>query len=340
MRYLRFTILFTLLLTAALYLFVLGVDPYDVYGFNLLNYPYKAVRSARVAKFNYVDSRPNRFKTFIIGSSRAERFDPERFGQCFSSLPAYNYSVENANAEDLLAIIKHVYDTQQPENIIVFIDFYMFNSYIGYDRRFMRSPLRNYLAKTPAQQNKGDGLAIPYWHASYLSLRGLYDALRLTVRKWNNDKNSPVYLSNGQHIPEKATQKPQLASAYFSHQYKDFKPDTERLEMFRQIKQLADKHHTMLRVVLTPMMPRHYRKMLASPLLADNFKRFRKELVDIFGQVIDFNNEDTARFMENRYWYDTVHPTEELANIMTDIICGKRAPVGSFGKILHRGNTH
>lgn len=338
MKYLIYTAFYTALLTAGLYLFVLQVDPYDVYGFNLLNYPHKAVRTARNNKFNFVDSHPDEFKTVIIGSSRAERFNPTLFEKC-APLPAYNYSVENANAEDLLTITKHVIETQDVDTILLFVDFYMYNGYIGYDRRFMRSPLISYLKDPPKQSSKTslfDGFSVPYWHASYLSTRGLSDALRLTIKKLNNERHSPVYLENGQHVIEEADKNPKLASAYFEHQYKDFRPDEERMEMFREIKELIDKNHIKVRVILTPMMPVHYEKILSTPRLATNFHQFRKEIVSIFGQVIDFNNSDVSHFSQNKNWYDSVHPTEEFAEVMTDIICGVSPTRGKFGKILHQ----
>ena len=335
MKYLVYTLFFTFLLTAGIYSFVLTVDPYDVYGFNLLNYPHKAVRSARNQKFNYIDNHRDKFKTVIIGSSRAERFNPDTFGKCFGGT-AYNYSVENANAEDLLTTTKHLLETQHPKTIIMFVDFYMFNGYIGYDRRFMRSPLISYLKETPKQLTVAHNFTLPYWHASYLSTRGLFDALRLTLKKFNNEKYTPTYLANGQHIIEEAVNKPQLAKAYFSHQYKDFRPDEERMEMFREIKKLTDEQHIMLRVVLTPMMEMHYNKLLSDPNLAKNFHKFRKEMIQLFGQLVDFNNADVAQFTKNEQWYDTVHPTERLTNIMADIICGNAPSRGKFGQILHQ----
>ncbi|MCK5808210.1 hypothetical protein KAH37_04400 [bacterium] len=334
MKYLIYTLIITVLVTAGIYSFVVTVDPYDVYGFNLLNYKYKAVRSARNSKFNYIDNHRKKFKTVVIGSSRAERFNPDIFGKCFEA-PAYNYSVENANAEDLLTITKHLIETQHPKTIVMFVDFYMFNGYIGYDRRFMRSPLISYLKEKPRQLESTHTFTLPYWHQSYLSTRGLFDALQLTLKKFNNEKYPPIYLGNGQHVIEESTKEPHLATAYFSHQYKNFRPDDERLEMFKEIKKLTDENHIMVRVVLTPMMKKHYDKLLADPLLAKNFHLFRKEMTRLFGQIVDFNNEDVEQFQQREKWYDTVHPTEILTEIMAPIICGTAPAQGKFGRIIH-----
>ena len=65
------------------------------------------------------------------------------------------------------------------------------------------------------------------------------------------------------------------------------------------------------------MMEQHLIKILQNKHLKKVFFEFKKIIIEIFGKAYDFNNFSVKKYSENKYWYDSVHPTELLSDIMT-----------------------
>lgn len=316
MSYTVKTLILSFIVVVLTYLFVLSVDPYDKEGIDFWNVGSKAVTSAREMKFTHLDSGRNQYRAFIIGSSRVLRMDP-LIVRKYTGFDTYNYGVENANAEDLLAETMHLIDRQKPEMIILFVDFYMMNGYIGADRRLAQSRLSKYL--NPKSLDESEVSGVPYFHRSYLTMRALQDSLDLFIFR-NESRGDSVYLENGRRIIEEPVEEPRLATEYFDNQYKDFRKDTERLEMFSKIKSLCQKNGIKLVVGQTPMNTEHLKKVLGDPELHEMFVTYKKELVKIFGGFYDFNNFSVSAYNEKKYWYDSVHPSEHLTEIMLNKI--------------------
>lgn len=316
MSYTIKTLIFSAILVFITYIFVLSVDPYDKEGIDYWNIGTKAVSSAREYKFTHLDSGRNNYKAFIIGSSRVLRMDPELIEK-YTGLSAYNYGVENANAEDLLAEVMHVVDKQKPEMIVLFLDFYMMNGYTGTDKRLVQSRLSKYLDKKSTVEK--DDFKLPYFHTAYLTMRALKDSFNLLLFSDEN-KGDDIYLKNGQHIKEEPEEEPKLAIEYFSNQYNSYRKDEVRLEMFGKIKTLCQKNNVKLIVGQTPMNTGHLKKVLEDPKLREMFKTYKRELVKIFGEFYDFNNFSVSAYVEKKYWYDSVHPSENLTKIMLETI--------------------
>lgn len=312
MSYTVKTLILSFIIVVLTYLFVLSVDPYDKEGIDLWDVGSKAVTSAREMKFTHLDSGRNLYKAFIIGSSRVLRMDP-RVVEKHTGLRTFNYGVENANAEDLLAETMHLIDRQKPEMIVLFVDLYMMNGYIGADRRLAQSRLSKYLNQKSLDESEVSG--IPYFHRSYLTMRALKDSLDLFIFR-NEKRGDSMYLANGQHVIEEPVEEPRLATEYFENQYKDFRKDGERLEMFGRIKSLCQKNGIKLVAGQTPMNEEHLKKVLADPRLREMFITYKRELVRIFGGFHDFNNFSVSAYNEKKYWYDSVHPSENLTPLM------------------------
>jgi len=314
MSYTIKTLIFTAILVFITYLFVLSVDPYDKEGIDYWNIGTKAVSSAREYKFTHLDSGRNNYKAFIVGSSRVLRMDPELIEK-YTGLPTYNYGVENANAEDLLAEVMHVVDKQKPEMIVLFLDFYMMNGYTGTDKRLVQSRLSKYLDKKSTVEK--DDFKLPYFHTAYLTMRALKDSFNLVLFSDEN-RGGDIYLKNGQHIKEEPEEEPKLAVEYFSNQYNSYRKDKVRLEMFAKIKTLCRKNNVKLIVSQTPMNNEHLKKVLEDPKLREMFIIFKKEISSIFGGFYDFNNFSVSAYGDKKFWYDSVHPSENLTQIMID----------------------
>ncbi len=321
MRYIKKTILFTLFLTLSLYLLVLSFDVYDEVGINPWGLTFKGVSNARDNKFSHINSGRYQYKMFVLGSSRVLRFDPNLIEK-LTGLKTYNYGLENANVEELLAVTKHIISTQKPKEILLMLDFYMLNNYIGTDKRFLKSRLYPFLGKKVEKKNFELKNFLIY--PSYFTLKAIYDTFK--VISLNIREEIPeIYLANGQHVKEHAVNKPRLAIEYFSNQYKNYHISKKRVEYLKTIKRICDKNHIKLIVALSPMKENHLAKVLQNNNLKENFLKFKKITLKIFGKIYDFNNFSVKKYKENKYWYDSVHPTEILSNIMVNNIFSKNS---------------
>jgi hypothetical protein len=230
MRYINKTIIFTLFITLSIYLIILSFDVYDEIGINPWNLTFKGVSNARDNKFSHINSGRYKYELFILGSSRVLRFNPDLIEK-ITGETTYNYGLENANSEELLAVTKHIITTQNPKTIFLMLDFYMLNNYIGTDKRFLKSRLYPFLDKKI--EKKDFSLKKIMIYPSYFTLKALYDTFK--VISLNIKEEMPeIYLENGQHIIEHAENKPRLAIEYFSNQYKNYKISQQRIKYLKQ----------------------------------------------------------------------------------------------------------
>ena len=90
MNYILKIFFFAVTIFVLLYSFILSVDPYDKFGFNVWKLKTKAVSSARDTKFYHINHSDNQYDLFILGSSRAQRINPERINKLYGQ-KTYNY---------------------------------------------------------------------------------------------------------------------------------------------------------------------------------------------------------------------------------------------------------
>ncbi|NOR57679.1 MAG: hypothetical protein GQ474_04065, partial [Sulfurimonas sp.] len=118
MKYLSKIFSLIIIISISFYAFILSIDPYDKYGFNLWKLKNKAVNSYRDNKFHQINNTSKKYDLFILGSSRVQGFDPELL-EIRTGLKTFNYGVNNAKPEDLLAITKHIIAKQHPKIIFL-----------------------------------------------------------------------------------------------------------------------------------------------------------------------------------------------------------------------------
>jgi hypothetical protein len=311
--------MFVILISFSFYFFVLSVDPYDKFGFNFWNLETKAVNSYRDNKFYQIDSKStSQYELFILGSSRVQGFDPDII-EGETNLKTYNYGVNNSKPEDLLAITKHIITKQKPKIIFLQTDFYNLNKNIPIDSRLKKSPLKEYLddnVNTTIENSK-----FYYYEQSYTTLESLKDSIKIIYK----NKLSSVEIThkvNGLKIGYEAKKEPKFAKAYFKNEYKNYEFDKNRIEYFKSIKELCHKNGISLIVSISPMNKEHFLQIMQDKYLYNKLLEFKKEIVNIFDEVYDFNNTASFEF-EYPYWVDSVHPSYELPKIMSSIVFKK-----------------
>lgn len=341
MRFYMKFFLFVPLIAISFYLFTLSVDPYSKFSHNPWGLKTKAVSSDRYNKFCQIDATEETYDLFLLGSSRIQAFDPDII-KMQSGLKTYNYGVNDAKPEDFLAITKHIISTHpftQRSKQIIFLqlDFYDLNKYIPLDGRLRRSPLYDFLVDNT--KVKDDDEPCYLYEKSYMTFESFIDAVNvLSKNKANMTK--VTHKDNGMQLGYRPVLEPKLATAYFRHQYKDYTIDMDRIDDLKEISRLCKANDIRLIVSLSPMNKEHLFNITKDEHLYAQFLMFKRVVVAIFGEVYDFNNPSAFKY-DFPYWSDSVHPSINLANLMTMTIFQKkqnRISSSDFGAFITKAN--
>ncbi len=313
------------LLVTALYAFILAVDPYEKYGYNLFGLENKAVASGRENKFRHVDSPLNKHEAFIVGSSTAHRFYTKVFKE-LTGLDTYSYAVQHTTPEDNLAVIRHILDKQQPKMIFLQVNFYALNKNFEADNRLYNSPLHKYLKADTLEEKK----SFSVFNQTYFTLEALIDSFRTLFANWLG-MTKETYDANGDHVYEKPVEGPIKLTQF---RYYDYTFDPVRIGYYREIKRLCDEKGVKLVVTMSPLAPIHIQKIFDDPKLKEDFFRFKETIVNIFGTVYDFANFKVVDYDSYRYFHNSTHPTRKLSTLMLQRIFGKWDGPEEFGARL------
>lgn len=312
----------TFLLTLSIYAFILSVDPYDKFHYNFWNLQ-------RGNKVKQINQTKENYKIFLLGSSRVERFDPE-YIERITGKKTFNYGINKSMPEDLLAVTRHVIDKQKPETIFIQLDFSMLNQSINIDKRLKNSYLNKYLEiDTTNRENP----FLYFFEKSYFT----FDAIKYSVFALRKSRRAINHKENGMYTPKKIPKGDiTYSKKYFQYNYYNYRFSKDRIDYLKKIKQICEKNNINLIVSIAPMVYHQIDKIFEDPDLKKHFLEFKEIAVDIFGQVYDFNNFSTKDY-KYPYWLDSVHSTEALSNIMTDIIF-KGENISDFGILLNKDN--
>lgn len=314
MRFHTKLFLFSFILSCSAYIFILSVDPYDKFQLNPWKLKTKAVASYRDNKFYQIDNTNTKYDMFILGSSRVQRFNPDLFEE-ITGYQTFNYGVNNAKPEDLLAITKHIVSKQEPKVIFLQLDFYNLNKNIPMDHRLRKSPLKSYLEKSFVAT---DTPTFPF-EKSYFTFEALNDSVK-TIIKNKTGKFKITHKLNGMKVKEEPKKIIKFAHEYFTNEYKNYDIDKVRINYLKNIKTICDENDIKLIVSISPMNKEHLSKVLSDENIRTNFLYYKQIVVDIYGEVLDFNTI-AASLYEYPYWQDdSVHPSEHFSKLMTKII--------------------
>lgn len=332
MRYVINLFLLTFFFYICLYIFILSIDPYNKFNINFWNLNTKAVSNFRNNKFRQIDSTNKNYELFLLGSSRIQRFDPEKIKKIIG-LESYNYGVNNANPEDLLAILKHIVLKQKTKVIFLQVDFYMLNENIPLDKKLYNSPLYKYLDDdNKVVDNKSN---LFYFEKSYITFDAIKDSFNILIKNKITDFK-PSYKKNGMLLPESIEKEVDLVKTYFKQEYYSYKFSKKRISYLNKIKEICDNNNIELVVSISPMNKDHLDLVIKDKFLNKRFIEFKRIIVNIFDEVFDFNNEYVSNYYYP-YWMDSIHPSENLTDIMIEIIFDNKR-ISNFGYILNKQN--
>lgn len=289
---------------------VLSVDPYNLYGRHWFGITSKAVDAARENKFQQVEHARKNYGALILGSSSAHRYltaDIRRL----SGLEAYNYSVQSATPEDYVAILRHFFSHQKPRLVLLSMDFYAMDEGQATDPLFFASPLKAYLDSAHEKVTPSTTWIDP----AYFTLEAIVSSLKVLQVNWFG-KALHAYLDDGDHAPE-----PPSTGTVKVIQYTQgpWVLSLSRVERLHEIKRLCQDNGAHLIVFTSPLSLMHLRRLMKDPAKPRALVQFKQSLVDVFGSIWDFENEqsvapyDTVEFFNN-----STHPTSKFSALVLE----------------------
>jgi hypothetical protein len=285
----RFLVLFTLVLAlfcVIYYDFIQFVDPYGEYDTG--TFPVLVLDSRR-AKLQLLHrfSEQGAVGGLILGSSRSLLMRPGLLSGDGESR-VFNFAVDNAHAEDFLAIYHYALAQGiNPKFLVIGLDIASLHSDDAHDHMFDRSELKSYL------EHADDT-------SSWLSIKWLIDAKSVYTKDYLKDSFKAIWMKIRHQTP-----KTKFAADGYELQYSgaqfplgeigpqhDFSDDIKsymqriagmrdlspkRLDYLRQLFTEARQHNAIVVVWLTPIHPRLNEFMIQNTNYADLIKKVNVE---------------------------------------------------------------
>ena len=322
MRFIITFVLTSVFLASALYGLILAVDPYNKFGYNLFGFETKAVDFARENKFSQVEHSKLPYTAFIMGSSSAHRYMTKDLNR-LTGLLSYNYSTQSATPEDYIAMTRHILTKFKPKLLLISFGFEELNKNTKTDDMFYSSPLKNYLSEVPAADKEAD-----LFNNSYLTIEAIADSFQVIFVNLFG-KATHAYLEHGDHVVEPKHKTLKVSQAG----YGVWELDPKRVAYLKTIKELCDKNGIKVVVFTSPLSIEHLNIIRNNPDLASAHKIFKQTLLDIFGELWDFHNDEIASYNSLEFFRDSNHPTHEFSTtIMEEMFSGKGPTFGKFIK--------
>jgi hypothetical protein len=319
MRFLTGFIFSALLGFGPLYGLILAVDPYNKLGNNLFGFETKAVDFARVNKFNQVEHGKKAYTAFILGSSSAHRYLTSELNR-LTGLESYNYSTQSATPEDYLSMTRHILSKYKPKLIILSMDFEVLNANVETDDMFYSSPLKNYLNEMPEDEKEAD-----FFNNSYMTLEAVADTFKVIFVNLFG-KAHHAYLEDGNHVVEPKP-KTVVVSQFDG---REFTFDQKRIQYLKTIKQLATQKGIKIITLTSPLSPGHL--AMVQKQFPNEHAEFKRVLVDIFGEVWDFQNDSIAPYDSVEFFQNANHANHSFSTHILERIFGQKNSPGIFLK--------
>lgn len=309
------------------------IDPLSVNKNKILKLK-KAIQTTRDKKVINVKSL-HHIDNLILGSSRTMRINPEDVNK-FLDGSTFNFAVNSALPEDYYGILLYLERINKiPKNIIIGFDFYILNTKLPYDKRFVANKELNFIGANSLNQSNFFNNYISA-DTLKLSIKTIYHNIKGTKEiSQFDDNNGFLYRSEKDDVIQKGKYN-YLASIksdsagyfkgkYTRERYSDF--SNERIEYLKKIKYFAKKYNIKLYTYLTPVHCYHLEKIKNHKLLNKTLIKFKSFLSTQFNYV-DFmiDNEYNCK---NENYYDAVHQSYYINKLIVDDIF---SDVAIYGK--------
>ena len=334
---------YSLIAIASIPIFLIGlfnwaIDPQDIFktpNYGNLNHE-KINKDNNDRLYKAIDIIRLRPDTIIMGSSRTKQgIDPEAAALA-DSPDVYNLALNGPNFYEVKRYIEHaIYNQPNIEEIILGVDFFMFNEDLANQPTFNEARLEK-------KRIILDDLIKNLF--SIDTVNNSLDTIRASQKSSNtiNDNyGDDGFMPNRNYDNGEAIWRfHQSIKLYFSlHSNYQFSQDY--WNDFREIVQLCRENNIELTVFISPSHATQWESIYATERW-DVFEQWKEELVKIvpvwdFSGYNSITTEEIAKYMEN--YVDNSHYTPEIGDLILQRILNKPNKVpGDFGVLLTSEN--
>lgn len=298
----RWSILFTVI-SIVLIGIVFGInytiDPYGTREW-IVEKHFKPIVHERSEKYNYLFYQNNidKYDCLILGSSRVMSLIPKHSDE---TQKCYNFGVHVANNPEKLFILQEWLKHAPLKTL-----------YLGNELYTMHAE------SEPMHLNKNKFLDGS--EGSYLSVQTFKISIRSLLYKLFNAPQTHFKADGSIRYPQ---EEQLIRSNQFNHSLRYFQElshmtlnedyvkrpfiyETHALAPLKQIKALSDHYHIELKVFITPTYSELHTLIASTPPLAEASQQFRSDLLRIFGEVYDFDDNHSLN-RNPRNFYDPLH---------------------------------
>lgn len=319
-KYFSLTII---ILFSIIFIINFSVDPYGTRTW-MVKKQFKPVGNERSEKYNDIFYQKNiqNFDCLILGSSRAMKLAPH---ENLEIATCYNFSVHMATNREKLFILKEWLKYKKPKHVYLDVDFLNFHQNIEEPQKSVTSKFIG--------GNEHNYFSIQTF---YTSIKALKNSLLKKPQVYFEKDGSINYFQDDQLINNKTYDFSKIRyKKHAESSYKTFfidKPfiySKESLVYLKDIQKLCQLHNIQLTVFIPPEEIEYTNRITMDPLLNNSYRNFKKDVVNIFGEIYDFsgNYPENANQMN---FYDTWHYRSPLAKKVILRFHGKN----QFGTIL------
>jgi hypothetical protein len=315
-------ILMTSIWTGAIFTFNYAIDPFGNREW-IATQKYKPIVHERSEKYTMIFEQNNlaKYDCLILGSSRVMSIVPSENNATQS---CYNFGVHTANNPEKLFILQEWLKHSPLKTVYLGNELHNVHPWMNplelHSQRFIKGSEGNFLSYST--------LSISY---KVLKNR-LFDKPQTYFKK----DGSIYYFQDESNIQNKR----------FDHTLSHFKQisieavegnfvqhsfiyEPKALEPLREIKTLCDQYHIKLYPFITPTFYEAQQQMKFHPSLVTASQQFRNDLIDIFGNVYDFD-VDTPENRNPSNFYDPYHYRPIIGNL----IINRMKSNNGYGKLF------
>lgn len=287
-------VLFILILEIAI---PIAVDPYNVFHWEKIR-DNGVEPNSNYIKMEYVLHNPDKFDSFLFGSSRTGFINVERIPEGKWYNMSYSEGLPAEHLDNLKEMIEH---GLIPKNVMIGVD--NISAFVDpslHQNQFYRIPYP-----------RGNRLG---FYANYFSIKGVLLSLDVIL---NYEPSDPDYVER-YYESGCTVRDPSLGGTwegdapYWDDYYKDYM--SFAIDEMREIAELCEEYDINLIVFTNPL---YYRTYQQSKFYG--YENFLAWLSGAVGGYYNFSSENAVT-MDRSYYYEASHYTEELGDMIIDRI--------------------
>jgi hypothetical protein len=296
--------------------FVVAVDPLWIAPFDTGIARYYCIKDERQNKTDKLAFGSEAYNAVVVGSSRVNNdFDFSRYG-----IRAFTYGLSGLFPQELKGYIDHFARTKgAPKTIIIGADFY--GTALPTSETLLDSPPETYMARVAAFGFRFRNVLS--WHVLDYARQTLFGCAPLPGEYGIFTKDGRMHVGRWSTREEVEAKARGNMNFFGNHRYGTTYVFNEKLSnIYREIRDAYP--NTKFLVFATPETALMHRLIFGSGRFED-YARWLGILVDVFGEIYDFNGINSVSLDLGQWWYDGQHIYPELTGIVYDRLLGHEA---------------